>query len=543
MRPRNWWDTAVIYEIYLRSFQDSNGDGVGDLPGLISRLDYLNGQDDSLGVDAVWLTPLYPSPMFDFGYDIADYESIDPVFGTLQDFDELVAGAHARGIKVVMDFVANHTSHLHAWFQESRAGRHSPRRDWYVWRDPAPGGGPPNNWLSVFGGPAWTFDEATGQYYLHSFLPQQPDLNWRNPEVREAMFDVIRFWTRRGVDGFRLDAIDHIAKDERLRDNPAAEGELPPESTGYELLEHLYDRRHPIIHEWLQELRAVAEEDGTPRMMVSEIYGLEPEAVALFHGIDRPEMSMSFNFDVLQAPWDAGAFRAAIETFAANLPPRIWPNVVLNNHDQSRLVSRYDWDGLGEARARLAAMLLLTVRGAAFLYYGEELGMRNGIIPRERLQDPVGIRHWPLNSGRDPERTPMQWTAGPTAGFTSGCPWLPVNPDHDRINVATESNDPGSLLALYRDLLRRRRETPALLTGTYEAIDAGSEDVYAHLRQDGTQRLLIALNFAPEERHASFDLDGERAAIFLSTRRARAGSVNPRHLALAPLEGTILSLE
>ncbi len=542
--PANWWDTAMIYEIYLRSFQDSNGDGIGDLPGLISRLDYLNdGTPDSLGIDAIWLTPIYPSPLYDFGYDISDFTDIDPMYGSMEQFQHFTSLAHERGIKIIMDLVANHTSHQHAWFQASRLGRDNPKRNWYVWRDAAEGGGPPNNWLSVFGGSAWTFDEDTGQYYLHSFLPQQPDLNWRNPAVRQAMFDVVRFWTSRGVDGFRLDAIAHIAKDELLRDNPLSAKPLPPGSTGYEAQVHLYDHNDAIIHDWLTALRVVLDEDGKPRMMVSEIYGLDPEDVARYHGaLGPPEMHMSFNFDVLEAPWRATEVRAAVDSFEQNLPSNVWPNVVLNNHDRPRFVSRHDADGHGEERARLAAILLLTLRGAAYLYYGEEIGMRDGTIPRDRLQDPVGVRFWPENLGRDPERTPMQWAPELGAGFTSGRAWLPIGPDLDRINVQTESRDPSSILNLYRRLALQRRSSKAIRAGAYLPLDAVPPDTYCYLRDAVNDRVLVLLNFASEHRQIDLEALG-RGDVLADSHPARVGSLALWPLILQPFEGLVIQLQ
>jgi alpha-glucosidase len=544
--PEHWYDTAVVYEIYPRSFQDSDGDGVGDLPGIISRLDYLNdGTPESLGVDAIWLTPIYPSPLFDFGYDIADYEAIDPLYGTLDDFERLTAEARRRGIRIVMDLVANHTSHLHPWFQASKSSRGSAKRDWYVWRDPAPDGGPPNNWISVFGGPAWTSDEATGQYYLHSFLAEQPDLNWRNPEVREAIFDVVRFWMARGVDGFRLDAIAHIAKDELLRDNPPSSETLstvPLRSTGYESQIHLYNQNQPVIHEWLSALRAVVDEDGKPRLLVSEIYGLDPEDVARYHGaFGPPEMNMSFNFGVLQSQWRADEVRAAVDAFESRLPSGIWPNIVLNNHDQSRFVSRHDADGRGEERARVAAILLLTLRGAAFLYYGEEIGMRDGEVPREMLQDPVGVRFWPDNPGRDPARTPMQWQPGPGAGFTDGSPWLPIGPETGSINVASEHADPDSMLSLYRRLIWLRKSSAALRAGTYRPIDGTPPGTFCYLRDTGSERILVALNFGDEKRFVSIPELGP-LRLLIGTHADRSGREDAVAIHLRPHEGLVLQV-
>ena len=518
-----WWRSGVVYQIYPRSFRDADGDGVGDLPGITASLDHLNGAEDSLGVDAIWLSPFFPSPQADFGYDVADYCDVDPVFGTLADFDALVEGAHRRGIRVIVDFVLNHSSDRHPWFQASRSSRDDPKRDWYVWADGRKGG-PPNRWESVFQlgpdpEPAWTLDPTTNQYYLHSFLPQQPDLNWWNPEVRAAMNDVVRFWLDRGVDGFRLDAVHRVGHDPELRDN--VEG-TPRRDEDLE-----------VVHDVLRGLRRVI--DGyDDRMTIGEVYLLDLARVLRYHGTGD-ELDLAFNFSFLNQPWSASGFRAQVERFEALLPSHAWPNYTLSNHDHPRAISRYDdKDGLGEARARLAAMMLLTLRGTPFLYYGEELGLRDVPIERSAWQDPVG---------RDAERTPMPWTPGPGAGFTtSERPWLPLNADADRVNVATESADEGSMLTLYRRLLAYRRGSTALRVGSQELL-ADNPDVFAFLRVGADARLLVALNFGGRRLALDAGGHGEEGRVGQSTDLARIGErVRLDRVELGPLEGAIVEL-
>ena len=529
MLDRLWWQDGVIYQIYPRSFMDSSGDGVGDLEGIRQRLDHLAW----LGVDAVWLSPCFPSPMADFGYDVADYCDIDPLFGSLADFDRLLADAHRRGIHVILDWVPNHTSDRHPWFQESRAGRQSPRRNWYVWRDPGPGGAPPNNWQSSFGGPAWTLDEATGQFYLHSFLKEQPDLNWRNPAVVEAMHGVLRFWLERGVDGFRIDVIHKIAKDPALRDNPLNGSGHP----GWLGQEHLHDENHPDVHAFLRGIRGVLDE-YYERMSVGEVYIMDPAAVASYYG-RGDELHLAFNFSFLRAPWSAEAFRREIEAFEAALPQGCWPDLVLSNHDVPRHATRYDHPAWGEARARVAAMLLLTLRGAPFLYYGEEIGMRSVPLPADRIQDPVGLRIHP-NLSRDPARTPMQWQAGPGAGFTQGAPWLPIGSDADGRHVAAQRSDPASLLRLYRSLLALRRATPALHRGSYETLEAPA-DVLAYERRAPGSRARVALNFSDAERRV--DLGPGAVRDGLRTTHSAPLPADAKDVTLAPSEGVVLVLD
>ena len=392
----DWWREAVFYQVYPRSFQDANGDGVGDLEGVRRRLPYLA---ETLGVDAVWLSPFYPSPMADFGYDVADYCGVDPLFGDLEDFDRLLAGCHERGLRLIVDLVPNHTSDRHPWFVESRASRHSPKRDWYVWRHPKPGGGPPNNWQAVFGGAAWEWDGATGQYYLHSFLAEQPDLNWRHPEVRAAMVGVMRFWLDRGVDGFRIDVADFVMKDPELGDDPPP-GPGRPRS-----------RAHPDIHGVFRDTRLLLDEYEPPRVAIGEIHEDDLAVWASYYG-SGDELHLPFNFSLLHAPWEAEEVRRRVEALEAALLAGAWPNWVLGNHDEPRLATRF-----GPGAARTAAMLLLTLRGTPTLYYGDELGLPQLEVPPERQQDPFGRRV--PGRGRDGCRTPMPWDAGPHAGF---CP-------------------------------------------------------------------------------------------------------------------------
>jgi glycosidase len=482
---RLWWRDGVIYQVYPRSFGDANGDGVGDLEGIRQRLDHLAW----LGVDGVWISPFFPSPMKDFGYDVADYCDVDPLFGTLDDFDRLLRDAHARGIRVILDFVPNHSSDQHAWFVESRASRASAKRDWYVWRDPAPGGGPPNNWVSVFGGPAWEWDAATQQYYLHSFLKEQPDLNWRSPEVERAMHGVLRFWLDRGVDGFRIDVAHRVAKDPELRSNPLVPGSTDP---GYGGQQHVHDEDHPDVHATFRRMRALVDEYDE-RVLIGEVFLMDPARVAPYYGAGD-ELHQGFNFSLLSGPWSGERFRREIERFQAAVPAQGWPNQVLSNHDVHRHATRYDHPELGDARARLAAMLLLLVRGTPFLYYGEEIGMRCVWIPEDRLRDPIAFTLHPSLT-RDPERTPMQWDGSPGAGFGAGEPWLPIHADAAWRNVAAQRGDPGSLLHLYRALVALRAAHPALSRGAQRTLDAPA-DVFAFERHLGGERFLVALNFA-----------------------------------------------
>lgn len=528
-RRWHWWQRAVIYHIYPRSFADSNGDGVGDLEGIRRKLDYLVW----LGIDAIWLSPIFRSPMADFGYDISDYLDVDPTFGTFEDLERLIADAHARGLKVILDFVPNHTSDQHPWFLESRSSRDHPRRSWYIWVDPAPDGGPPNNWRSVFGGSAWEFDAATGQYYLHTFLKEQPDLNWRNPEVQAAMLDVLRFWFTRGVDGFRLDAIWFLIKDEELRDNPV-NPDYTPDQPPYRELLPVYTSDRPEIHDILARMRQVADAFGE-RVLIGEIYLPVGRLVAYYGCPHRRELHMPFNFELLLVPWEARRVGAAIDTYEALLGPDDWPNWVLSNHDRPRVATR-----IGEAQARVAAMLLLTLRGTPTIYYGDELGLSDVPIPPERRRDPLERTIGP-GAGRDSCRTPMPWDDSPGAGFTTGEPWLPLNPDYATRNVAVQRKDPRSMLSLYRELLILRRAEPALVVGRYRPVPAPN-DLLAFLREAAGRRLLVVLNFGGHERTFTTSRFTLRGQVLLSTYLDRAGEIIESGLVLRPNEGCIVAL-
>ena len=502
-----WWRDGVVYQIYPRSFMDANGDGVGDLEGIRRRLDHLSW----LGVDAIWMSPFYPSPMADFGYDVADYCDVDPLFGTLGDFDRLLADAHARSIRVVVDWVPNHTSDRHPWFVEARAGRGSAKRAWYVWADPKPDGTPPNNWFSMFGGSAWELDRASGQYYLRSFLKEQADLNWRNPELVRAMHDVLRFWLERGVDGFRTDVGHRILKDPQMRDNPPNLDVPETFRDGFLGQIHLHDENHPDVHAAFRAIRRLLDGYGE-RMMVGEIGLWDPGELARYLG-RGDELHLAFYFPFLHSPWEAAAFRRQIERFEAVCPAEGWPTWVLSNHDVPRHASRYDDPALGPARARLAAMLLLTLRGTPFLYYGEEIGMRNVEIAEDCMQDPLARTLHPRLC-RDGERTPMRWDTTAGAGFSSAPPWLPVGPQPPGTDVESQRADRASLLWLYRDLLALRRAHAALRRGTFRALEA-PEGVLAYEREVEGQRALVALNFSDGAK--TVDLGGERVAGGLRT--------------------------
>ncbi|WP_437320420.1 alpha-amylase family glycosyl hydrolase [Sorangium sp. So ce385] len=526
MLDARWWQRGIVYQIYPRSFMDSNGDGIGDLRGIRSRLSYLAW----LGVDAIWISPIYTSPMADFGYDVSDYRGIDPRFGTLDDFDALVRDAHGLGLKVILDFVPNHTSDQHPWFVESRASRESAKRGWYLWRDPAPDGGPPTNWLSEFGGPAWESDAATGQYYYHAYLKEQPDLDWRNPEVRDAMLSVMRFWLDRGVDGFRVDTIHHLIKDSELRDNPPNPHWRPGMPPHRKLL-RLYTTDRPEVHEAVAAMRRVLD-DYDDRVLIGEAY-LPFDRLMAYYGQDLSGMHLPFNFHLIGAPWDARAIAEIVREYEAALPEGAWPNWVLGNHDKPRIKSR-----VGAAQARVAAMLLLTLRGTPTLYYGDEIGMCDVPIAPGEVQDPFEKNVPGLGVGRDPERTPMQWGGGAGCGFTAGRPWLPLAPDADRNNVEALRGDPGSILSLYRALIALRRAEPALAVGAYAPLAAG-EDVLAYAREHGGRRLLVLLNLSSHPRRLALAAGAGGARVLLSTGLDRAGERLDEAAELRPDEGLI----
>lgn len=529
----SWWKEGVIYQVYPRSFKDTNSDGIGDLRGITEKLGYLSG---TLGVDAVWVSPFYPSPMKDFGYDIADYKAVDPVFGTLEDFDDLVEEAHRLGLKVILDYVPSHTSDEHPWFVESRSSRDNSKRDWYVWRDPKPDGTPPNNWIEETGGSVWEFDEAPEQFYLHSHYACQPDLNWRNPAVREAMFEVLRFWLERSVDGFRVDVAHMIMKDPYLRDNPPNPDPNPNpydrQHPNFHSQLHVYDRQHPDLHGVFREMRkllASYEKYGQEKVMIGEIEISSWDSWTLYYGEKLDEFQMPFNFQLIETPWKAKAIRSFVDSFEAALPDGAWPNYVLGNHDRPRLASRY-----GKEKARVAAMLLLTLRGTPTLYQGDEIGMKDGNLPPERMQDPLG---------RDPTRIPMQWDSSPNAGFCSPGvePWLPISPYHEDVNVTSQLVSQHSILTLYRRLLSYRKATPALSQGDYRALEAGARDCYCFLRETEGQVVLVALNFSAKEQRLHLP-DVPVGEAVISTFLDREGAVDPTKLVLRGHEGLVVEL-
>ena len=508
-----WWRDGVIYQIYPRSFADSDGDGLGDLAGISAHLDYLA----DLGVAAIWLSPFYPTPDADFGYDISDHTEVDARFGTLGDFDRLLAEAHRRGIWVILDLVLNHTSDQHPWFIESRASRDNPKSDWYIWQPSTPLSSPhsgamegkrgANNWQAVFGGRAWTYAPERGQYYYHMFLKEQPDVNWRTPEVRKAQLDVVRFWLERGVDGFRLDVFNVYFKDAQFRDNPPKFG-----LRAFDRQQHIYDCDQPEMLPLLNELRAIL--DSYPqRYAVGETFLAMPEKAASFCSPGR--LHAAFNFDFTLRHWDPAQFLDAIQRWEAAAGDTVWPNYVLGNHDLARPATRYSpayfWNDrvfLGylllpsrntqyedDSRAKVAMAMLLTLRGTPFIYYGEEIAMRDISLRREQILDPQGKVYWPLHKGRDGCRSPMQWDDSPNAGFTTGKPWLPVHPNYCFRNAAAQRADPDSMLNLVRKLIRLRKENPALRRGTFTALTAAPRGVLAYLRQVEAQTALVALNY------------------------------------------------
>jgi alpha-glucosidase len=523
---RNWWRWGIFYQVYPRSFADADGDGVGDLRGLTSRLPYVA----SLGVDAIWLSPFYRSPMTDFGYDISDHCDVDPIFGSISDFDEMLQTAHGLGLRIVVDWVPNHTSDQHPWFSDSRRSRASARRGWYVWRDGTADGGPPNNWQSQFPrvGSAWTFDAASAQWYLHSYLPTQPDLDWTNPEVVTAMSDVLRFWLRRGVDGFRIDVPHRLGKDQALRDNPMIANEPDPRYVGAR-----FDEDQRSVHGHLQVIRSVVDE-FPDRVLVGEVYVVNQRRMVEYVNGGQ-QLHLAHNFSFLRLPWDVRKFREAISEIEEILDTDAWASWSLGNHDHGRIASRFDHDGLGVERARLIMMLLLTLRGTPFIYQGDELGLPDSLVPAG-LQ--VDIHD------RDRARGPMPWNPpsrdAPAAGFSSGRPWLPLAETAGVLNVETQSANPGSMLALLRDLAMIRRASDALTTGRMVVLE-DSDPVLAYTRTGDDGTWVVAMNF--EAGAAVLDLASvdRPLEVVRSTDPVRVtGPMTAPVLSLGPLEGVLL---
>jgi len=520
MQELIWWQYGIVYEIYSRSFQDSNGDGVGDLNGILLRLDYLV----QLGIDAIWLSPIYPSPMADFGYDVADYCGIDPIFGTMDDFDRLLAEVHRRGLKMILDFVPNHTSNEHPWFLESRSSRTNPKRDWYLWRDE------PNNWLSNFGGSGWEWDEPTMQYYYHSFLKEQPDLNWRNPEVQAAMFDVLRLWLQRGVDGFRVDVMWLMIKDAQFRDNPPNPGYRPGQASNNRLLP-LYNSNRPEVHELVAKMRGVVDEYHE-RVLIGEIY-LPVEELMTYYGTGLKGANLPFNFLLLQSAWSANAMAQIITEYTRALPEGAWPNWVLGNHDNARIATR-----IGSRQASVAAMLLLTLPGTLTMYYGEELGMTNVPILADEVQDPAEKNEPGLGLGRDPERTPMPWDGSDSGGFTSGRPWLPLGADYQEANVAALEQNETSILHLYRKLISLRRRRRTLVDGRMQSVTA-DQNVLRYERRGEEDRVVILLNMSAD----SVQVAVESKTILVSTHFDRDGQKVSSTVDMRGAEGLVIHLD
>jgi alpha-glucosidase len=529
-----WWQHAVFYEIYPRSFSDSNNDGIGDLNGIASKLDYLK----SLGVDAIWITPCYPSPQVDFGYDVSDYENIDPMYGTLADFDRLEKEAKKRGIRIIMDFVMNHSSDQHPWFIDSRSSRTSAKRDWYMWHDGKDSGEPPNNWVSTFGGSAWTLDSKTGQYYYHYFYPQQPDLNWRNPAVHDAMFDVTRWWYKRGVTGFRLDAVDTLFEDPALHDNPVLPG---LNKFGDPREEDLYNTKLPGVHDVLRDLRKVADEHNA--VLIGETWTKDVSELKQYYGDHSNELQMPMDFmftkvDKLSPP----EFRrqiAAVDSAGG------WPVFVLSNHDIVRSFVRYGDGQHNQAIAKLMASLYLTLRGTPIMYYGEEIGMENNDpVRKEDVKDPIGRVGWPQEKGRDGERTPMQWNDSTNAGFTRGTPWLPVPSSYKTVNVASELKDSSSILQVYRRLLVLRHQNRALLDGDYVPLNENDANVLSYLRRYKNEAVLVVLNMSSQPQDVNFDLTPQgftvkTARTLLTTIGSGSNEIVLSHLPMEPFSAYI----
>ncbi|GAB1541793.1 alpha-amylase family glycosyl hydrolase [Scytonema sp. NUACC21] len=527
-----WWKPAVIYQTYLRSFQDSDGDGIGDIPGIIKRLDYL----EWLGIDAIWVTPFYPSPMADFGYDVSDHTNIDPIFGTLSDVDDLIGYLHDRNIKILIDFVAAHTSDRHQWFIESCSSRNHPKRDWYIWKDPSANGGPPNNWIGRFDGlSAWEWDTKTEQYYLHSFLKEQPDINWRSIGARQAMLDVLNFWLHRGVDGIRVDAAYRAYKDSQFRDNPVNPNWHPGMEPSDRLFE-VFSKNIPEIHDFNRMLRKLVDGYGD-RLLIAELYKSLEEIVKHYGANDEFHLPLNSELMSSDCQWSAESVREIVERYERLLPEGAWPNWSLGNHDKHRVASR-----IGISQAKIAMMLLLTLRGTPTIYYGDELGMEDGWIPSEHIQDPWEKKAPGIGVGRDPERTPMLWDDSANAGFCveSVQPWLPITYDYSSINVKAQKQNSRSFLSLTQTLLRLRRQQPALQLGDYMSLYSPPQ-LFCYRRFNQTSDIVIALNFSSEYREWILPIEfRNHSTVLLSTFVDRQGGLLRDNLELRGHEGLII---
>ncbi len=525
--PDRWWHGGVFYQIYPRSYADSNGDGVGDLPGIISKLDHLA----RLGISGVWLSPVTCSPNRDWGYDVSDYRDIDPAVGTLDDLDTLVREAHGRGIRLLMDLVPNHTSDRHAWFVDALTGRDAAHRDYYVWADPKADGSPPNNWVSIFGGPAWELDEASGQYFLHNFEAAQPDLNWWNEDVRREFDDIVRFWWDRGVAGFRIDVCNMMIKDKELRDNPPATVDDPLDQQ-FMGVRAVYNTDRPEAHDILRRWRVIADGYQPERLLIGETNVEQLPTLMEFYGNGHDELHGGFNFVFINAPFEAGALRAVVENTEALLPEGAWPIWTASNHDVSRLATR--WAAGDPARVKVALLILLTLRGTPFLYQGDEIGLVDGPIEREDVLDAVGTRFWPYYKGRDAERTPMPWSRGPGGGFTPAGvrSWLPMT-DPAACNVADQDGDPGSVLELCRRAIAARQASEDLVVGPYRSLPS-PDGTWAYARGEVTA---VLLNMSADP--ARFD--GVAGSVTLSTEHGLEGSMVEDGATLPPWSGAVVT--
>jgi alpha-glucosidase len=522
-----WWKHGVIYHIYPRSFMDANGDGVGDLLGIIDKLDYLAG----LGIDAIWLSPVYLSPMVDFGYDVADYREIDPIYGSINEFKALITKAHDLDIRIISDMILNHTSDQHPWFRESSSSIDNPKRDWYIWKD-GDKDGPPNNWSAMSGGSAWQVDALTGQYYFHSFYKEQPDLNWRNSELSAAFFEEIKFWLELGVDGFRLDVINLIIKDDQFRDNPYFLG-IPL------FQKHLYTRNQPYSHHVIRELRKLIDQ-YPERLLVGEIYTLPPgDSKLVSRYLDHGEgLHMAFDFSLIFSNWNAYSYYKRLTRWYRHIPTDSWPCNVFSNHDLLRNINRIPWRMYQEEKAKVTAALLLTIKGTPFIYYGEEIGMRNTRINYKQIHDPFGKRYWPFFSGRDKARTPMQWNSCVNAGFTKGVPWLPVNDDAKIRNLENQAKEPTSLFSLYQKLIHIRCEHIALQQGNWTPILNGQNGILSYSRGHSHETIIVILNFTRFFKHIRLR-EHTCGYVLASTHRDPDELYYFQHLQIYPFEASI----
>ena len=522
-----WWKSAVFYEIYPRSFMDSNNDGIGDLNGIAEKLDYLH----ALGVDAIWIAPCFPSPQVDFGYDVSDYENIDKMYGTLADFDRLEKLGKQHGIKIILDFVVNHTSDQHPWFIESRSSRDNPKRDWYIWRDGKAPNQPPNNWESTFGGSAWQWDSKTNQYYYHFFYPQQPDLNWRNPAVASAMYGVTTWWYKRGVAGFRLDAVDTLFEDPNLKNNPILPGK---NAYGDPNMENKYNDKLPEVHEVMQGLRKAADPYGA--VLIGETWTRNVGELKDYYGVHHDELQMPMDLMLTKLKFSAPVFR---EHIGAVYSSGEWPTWVISNHDIVRSWNRYGDGKHNDQIAKDMAAMYLTLRGTPIMYYGEEIGMQNNDPKRrEDVKDPIGRSGWPKEKGRDGERTPMQWNDTPNAGFTTGIPWNPIPMTYKTYNVADELKDPNSILNWYKGLLALRHTDQALLEGNYIALNESDPNVLSYLRKSSSDAAIVVINMSDAPQKVSFDLSQQglsgSAKTLMTTQASLQSNSSVQQLSLEP---------